>query len=119
MSFSAFFFLVLGLYAAYYLILFVVDRFSSRSHGANSAPETVYAFAPPDPMREGRQATAIAKDQLHPLTYLPSTDPLEEAGEDPELDLVHLADDVIEAEREWEDATIMQPGHGTQPNPAA
>jgi hypothetical protein len=96
MSFSAFLLIVLGIYAAYYGILFLIDRFSGSVHGRVRQADTLYAFDASVSPQQSMHATESAKDQLHPLTYLPSSDSSQEHDEDNDLDLVYLPDDTIE-----------------------
>lgn len=96
MSFSAFFFIVLGIYASYYGILFLIDHFSGSAQVRDRQPDTLYAFDASVSPQQSMHATERAKDQLHPLTYLPSSDSSQEHNEDNDLDLVYLPDDTIE-----------------------
>ena len=98
MEFSTFFFIILSIYACYYLILFLLDRVSEGSGSDQSPTKTLYSFDPSSSLMPGLES-AQAKDLLHPVTYLPQN--ISPDDEDIELDdsdfkLTYLPDDEIE-----------------------
>jgi hypothetical protein len=98
MEFSTFFFIILSIYACYYLILLVLDRFSGGGRSEHSPAQTVYSFDPTSSVMPGLES-AQAKDLLHPVTYLPqniSTDDEDIEIDDSDFKLIYLPDDEIE-----------------------
>ncbi len=119
MEFSTFFFIILSIYACYYLILFVLDRFSGGSRSENSPAHTVYSFDPSSSVMP-RLESAQAKDLLHPVTYLPqniSPDDEDIEIDDSEFKLIYLPDDEIEPSSPSSDDTV-QPVPAITTNPA-
>ena len=119
MEFSTFFFTVLSIYACYYLILFVLDRFSGGDRPEHLPEQAVYSFDPSSSVMPGLEF-AQAKDLLHPVTYLPQN--IRPDDEDIEIDdsdfkLIYLPDDEIEPSSPSSDDTV-QPVPATTTNPA-
>ena len=119
MEFPTFFFIVLSIYACYYLILFVLDRFSGGDRSRHLPTQTVYSFDPSSSVMPGLES-AQAKDLLHPVTYLPQN--IIPDNEDIEIDdsdfkLIYLPDDEIEPSFPSSDDTV-QPVSSTSTNPA-
>ena len=120
MEFSTFFFIVLAIYACYYLILFVLDRFYGGAKSENFPALTVYTFDPTSFVMPGLE-TAQAKDLLHPVTYLPqniSPDDEDIEIDDSEFKLIYLPDDEMEPSSRSSDDTV-QPVSSTDTNPAS
>ena len=98
MEFSTFFLIILAIYACYYLILLLLDRVSGGSRSDQSPTQTLYSFDPSTSVMPGLES-AQAKDQLHPVTYLPqniSTDDEDIEIDDSDFKLIYLPDDEIE-----------------------
>jgi hypothetical protein len=120
MEFSTFFFIILSIYACYYLILLVLDRFSGGSRSEHSPVQTVYSFDPSSSLMPGLES-AQAKDLLHPVTYLPrniSPDDEDVEIDDSDFKLIYLPDDEIEPSSPSSDDTD-QPVSLTTTNPAS
>ena len=100
MEISKFIFIILGIYASYYLVLFLLDRFSSSERVSSLPKQTVYAFGNPDPSMPGLNPAENVKDLLHPLNYLSSSQPVDDEddieGMDSDLQLIYLPDDEME-----------------------
>jgi hypothetical protein len=98
---------VLGLYAAYYGVLFLSDHLSRRR--STSSADTLYTLAPgTDPPL----SPTVAKDRLMPETYLPV--PIRQdipPDEDSDLGIEYLSDDGIEATDENLAALLGTPKH--------
>ncbi len=96
---------VLGLYAAYYGVLFLSDHLTRRR--STSSADTLYTLAPgtdPPP------SPAAAKDRLMPETYLPApVQPDIPPDEDSDLGIEYLSDDGIEATDENLAALLRTP----------
>jgi hypothetical protein len=100
MELSTFIFIILGIYTSYYLILILLDRFSSTGQSNSLPKQTVYSFSNPAPSMPGLDPAEQAKDLLHPVTYLSSTQSLDDEDDieikDSDLQLIYLPDDEIE-----------------------
>ena len=101
MELSAFILIVLGIYACYYLALFLLDRFSTSDRTNSLSKQKVYSFSNPHSSMPGLDPTEQAKDLLHPVTYLSSSKPDNDDEDDIEvndsdLQLIYLPDDEIE-----------------------
>ena len=109
MEFSTFFFIILSIYACYYLILFLLDRFSRGSRSEHSPVQTVYSFDPSSSLMPGLESAQV-KDLLHPVTYLPqniSTDDEDIEIDDSDFKLIYLPDDEIEPSSPSSDDTAQ------------
>ncbi len=119
MEFSTFFFIILSIYACYYLILLLLDRFSGGSRSEHLPAQTVYSFDPASSVMPGVESVQ-AKDILHPVTYLPrniSPDTEDIEIDDSEFKLIYLPDDEIEQSSPSSDDPD-QPVSSTSTNPA-
>ena len=119
MEFSTFFLIILSIYACYYLILLVLDRFSGAGRPEHLPAQTVYSFDPTSSVMPGLESTR-AKDLLHPVTYLPqniSSDDEDIEIDDSDFKLIYLPDDEIEPSSPSSDDTD-QPVSLTTTNPA-
>jgi hypothetical protein len=101
MELSTFIFIVLGIYASYYVILILLDRFASLGKSNGLPKQTVYSFSSPAPSMPGLDPAEHAKDLLHPSTYLSSSKPdYDDEDEievkDSDLQLIYVPDDDIE-----------------------
>ncbi len=100
MELSTFIFIILGIYASYYLILIMLDRFASLGKSNGLPKQTVYSFSSPVSSMPGLDPAEEAKDLLHPVTYLSSTQLLDDENDievkDSDLQLIYLPDDGIE-----------------------
>ena len=120
MEFYTFFFIVLSIYACYYLILLLLHRFSAGSRSEHLPEQTVYSFDPSSSVMPGLES-AQAKDLLHPVKYLPqniSPDDEDIEIDDSEFKLIYLPDDEIEPSSPSSDDTD-QPVSLTTTNPAS
>jgi hypothetical protein len=98
MEFSTFSFIILSIYACYYLILFLLNRFSGDGKSEDFPAHTVYYFDSAPSVMPGLES-AQAKDLLHPVTYLPqniSPDDEDIEIDDSDFKLIYLPDDEIE-----------------------
>jgi hypothetical protein len=101
MELSTFILVVLGIYASYYLILILLDRFSSKVQSNSLPKQTVYSFSSPAPSMPGLDPAEQAKDLLHPVTYL-SSSKLDDGEDDDievndsDLQLIYLPDAEID-----------------------
>ena len=119
MEFSTFVFIVLAVYVCYYLILFLLDRFSGDGKSEHLPAQTVYSFDPSTSVMPGLES-AQAKDLLHPVTYLPqniSSDDEDIEIDDSDFKLIYLPDDEIEPSSPSSDDTD-QPVPSTTTNPS-
>jgi hypothetical protein len=100
MEISTFILIILGIYACYYLVLFLLDRFSSSDRTSSQSKQTVYSFNSPVPSMPGLDPAEKAKDLLHPVTYLSSSQPVDDEDDvevkDSDLQLIYLPDDEME-----------------------
>jgi hypothetical protein len=100
MELSTFILIILGIYACYYLILIILDRFATSDRSNNLPKQTVYAFSNPVPSMPGLNPSEQAKDLLHPVLYLSSSQPVDDEddieGMDSDLQLIYLPDDEME-----------------------
>jgi hypothetical protein len=101
MELSTFILIILGIYASYYLILFLLDRFSSTGQSNSLRKQTVYSFSSPTPSMPGLDPVEQTKDLLDPVTYLSSSksdydDEDDIEVNDSDLQLIYLPDDDIE-----------------------
>ncbi len=100
MELSKFIFIILGIYASYYLVLFLLDRFSLSERASSLPKQTVYAFGNPVPSMPGLNPAEKVKDLLHPVNYVSSSQPVDDEddieGMDSDLQLIYLPDDEIE-----------------------
>jgi hypothetical protein len=117
MELSTFILIILGIYASYYLLLILLDRFSSPGQSNSLPKQTIYSFSSPAPSMPGLDPAEHAKDLLHPATYLSSSKPEYDDEDDIEvkdsdLQLIYLPDDEIES-GEPSDENIKHPTHST------
>ena len=110
MELSTFILIILGIYASYYLLLILLDRFSSRDQSNSLPKETVYSFSSPAPSMPGLDPAEQAKDLLDPVTYLSSSksdydDKDDIEVNDSDLQLIFLPDDEIESGEPSEENT--------------
>lgn len=109
MQLSAFILIILGIYASYYLLLILLDRFSSTDQSNSLPKQTVYSFSGTAPSMPGLDPAEHAKDLLHPVTYLSSSNPLDHEDDievkDSDLQLIYLPDDDIEPDEPSEENT--------------
>jgi len=120
MEFSTFFLIILSIYACYYLILLVLDRFSGGGRPEHLPTQTLYSFDPSSSAMPGLESTQ-AKDLLHPVTYLPqniSPDDEDIEIDDSEFKLIYLPNDEIEPSYPSSDDTD-QPISSTSTNRAS
>ena len=100
MELSTFILIILGIYASYYLLLILLDRFSSRDQSNSLPKETVYSFSRPVPSMPGLDPVEQTKDLLHPLTYISPSQTLNDDEDievkDSDLQLIYLPDDEIQ-----------------------
>jgi hypothetical protein len=101
MQLSAFILIILGIYASYYLLLILLDRFSSTDQSNSLPKQTVYSFSGTVPFMPGLDPAKHAKDLLHPATYLSSSkldfdDEDDIEVQDSDLQLIYLPDDDME-----------------------
>jgi hypothetical protein len=110
MELSTFIFIILGIYASYYLILILLDRFTYTGQSKSYPKQTVYSFSSPAPSMPVLDPAEHAKDLLHPVTYLSSSKPDYDNEDEIEvnesdLQLVYLPDDEIEPDETSEENT--------------
>jgi hypothetical protein len=100
MELSTFILIILGIYASYYLILILLDRFGSSDRSSGLTQLTVYSFSSPASSMPGLDPAEQAKDLLHPVTYLSSSQLLDDENDievkDSDLQLIYLPDNEIE-----------------------
>ena len=114
MTLSTFILIILGIYASYYLILILLDRFSSTGQSYSIPKQTVYSFSNPAPSMPGLDPAEQAKDLLHPVTYLSSSKPDYDDEDDIEvkdsdLQLIYLPDYDMEPGEPSEEKTKHSP----------